>query len=351
MSNGQVETTDRAMHQLDKFITLVTYNIRFPELTMPNKPEYFGMTGTEEQYKNIMTLGRLKVFPKAVMDRTFRGLTKNPVERMKLSRSRVQGYLQQRAFQFAGGLAWGLVDEALIGFIEMCNAERSHFNTNRDIVIAHYDEMKSQSVEFWQGKSHLYSIAPDRMAQAIRQTFPSETKLRERFSFNVLNYTIQAPEMLSTDGATSAEQLAVIRARNEVASTAGRELGIAVSAFQRDVVTQLRQRTTGMFNDLRESVSKGEWNQKSINSVIKFCDNFKSLNFMNDIQLERFLEAQKAELAKFDAKDIKKDSSAFTAMQEFLGSAIEGANAIQQADAEAVVKEFQSFGARTFDPF
>lgn len=351
MSNGQVRTTDRAMNQLDQFITLVTYNIRFPELTMPNKPEFFGLVGTEQQYKNIMTLGRLKVFPKAVMDRTFATLGRNPVERMKLSRSRVQGYLQQRAFQFAGGLAWGLVDESLIGFIEMCNAERAYFNTSRDEVLAHYEEMKRESLVFWRGKSHLYSISPDQMEAAIQRTFPSETKIRERFTFNVLNYTIQAPEFLQASEDSTAEQLAVIRARNEVAAAAGKELGVAVTSFQRDVVAQLRERTTSMFNDLREAVSKGEWNQKSINSVIKFCDNFKSLNFMNDRQLERFLNTQKAELNKFDAQHIKKDSDAFTAMQNFLGSAIDGANAIAQANADEVVKEFQSFGARTIDPF
>ena len=72
---------------------------------------------------------------------------------------------------------------------------------------------------------------------------------------------------------------------------------------------------------------------------------------MNDRQLERFLTAQKAELNKFDAQHIKKDSDAYTAMQNFLGSAIDGANAIAQANADEVVKEFQSFGARTIDPF
>src|SRR5690606_12363782 len=116
----------------------------------------------------------------------------------------------------------------------------------------------------------------------IAESFPHREQLESKFAFEVHLFQIAVPESLGMEMVTFAEQQEVRLARRTAAETATREIRSGVEAFVRECVTELRQQTARLCEEMLGSMRSGKTqgvHQKTFNRLVKFIDEFKSLNF------------------------------------------------------------------------
>jgi len=326
--------------------TLVQHSVRYPNPQMPNRPEFFGLPENSEN-KKIRSLGRMKLFPEEVQAEVFGDDAKDsPLQKLALIRSRLQGFINTFTIPFANGLANAMPDSKLPAFSALVGQWQKEFNEARSQYLNSYDDLQEESITFWRKHAELYKVTPQQMEDAIRGFFDPIEKFEDKFLFQVLHFNVTTPADIAKEGIPTAEQEAIYEARQKVAQESAAKLREARDQFIVDAVTEMRERATKTFNELKLSVEEDKWNQKSINSVLKFIDQFKDMNFFDDKELEAFLEQQRTMFSQ-TAKDIKADKSGnMTAgLQKNIDEAIGKLKEMAAADKQEVIKKFQKLGS------
>lgn len=333
--------------------TLLIHSVAFPHPTMGNKPEMFGIDATSVDIKKFMSLGACKLFPEEVQREVFGSLENSPIHKWELIRSRFQAFISSYTFEFMHGAARSLPAAKLPACTALEDRLRSEGEAAKEDYIEHYDELKEASIRFWRARHEFYQISPDQMEQAVRNSFPSLSKIRNHFNFNVIYMEMRAPELLGQFNEIDAmEKQEVLEARNRVAREAGHKLKEEVDSFIGDVAQDLENKTKAALQSLQESIKSGKWNQKSINSVLSFAESFKEINFIGYTDLQAFMDEFKTQLQGYNARDVKADEGLQESLSNFLDESVGQLEEIAEQDKADILSSFGNMGSgRKVRPF
>lgn len=326
--------------------TLMIFSIGFPHPSMTNRPEFFGLEATNENIKKFMSLGKMKLFPEEVQKEIFGSMAESPIHEWELIRSQFQGFVANYTF-----LIFEKIRSLPVAKLPACT-ELERVLTLRGMeaknkYISHYDELKEASVKFWREHSHLYHIDADDMEQAIRNAFPTKAQIEDRFKFRVTYFELKSPETIGALSEVDAlERQAVIEACDQVAKEAGHKIQEEVDSFIKDVASDLEQKTKSALSSLIESIKSGKWNQKSINSVLKFAQEFEQINFIGYSDLQVFMDDMKVKLETYKASDVKEDADMQTQLNELLETSVCQLNEMAERDKAEVLAGFGNLGKK-----
>ena len=327
--------------KMQKKMTLVFHAVRFPDPALSNQPEYFGLGS--EYSKRIMSLGRIKLFPDEVLEKVFGEVKDSPIQTLKLVRSRLQNFIDQYSFPFMNGMARSIPNEKLAEFNSVVKELNQQFHDAMTDYLGSKDELMTASKEFWKKKSSMFDIPAEAISVGIQDKIMD---LHESdFHFEVTHFAITVPESIEIQTMND-EEIEMLEARQEVVAASMKDLQISMEQFQAQVIIDLRVKYQQAFEGLLHSLKAGKFNQKSINSVLKMCDEFKNLNIMEDKTLEGFVETWKAKLKEESAKSIKTDEQINKEFSMFLAGEIK--------KLEEIKDEAEDFGetiTREVDPF
>jgi hypothetical protein len=139
------------------------------------------------------------------------------------------------------------------------------------------------------------------------------------------------------------------RYRREAAETAARQIRSGVEGFVGECITELRHQTAQLCDEMLSAMRTGKTDgvhQKTLNRLVKFIDDFKSLNFAGDVEMERQLDRVRSELLTRSAEDYRNNLSATRSLEAGLTQLRGQARELASQDARALVERFGQMGRR-----
>ncbi|MEX2579208.1 MAG: hypothetical protein WD342_09125 [Verrucomicrobiales bacterium] len=100
-----------------------------------------------------------------------------------------------------------------------------------------------------------------------------------------------------------------------------------------------------MLASMRSGKTEGV-HQKTLNRLVKFIDDFKSLNFAGDTAMEQQLDRVRAELLGHSAEDYRQSPTATRSLQDGLTQLRDQARELATRDATELVERFGQMGRR-----
>ena len=340
---------DKQGKDISQLITLVFHSVKFPDPSLPNKPEFFDI---KDPGKNIMSFGRIKLFNDEILHTMFTNKQNSPIYKMKLIRSRLQAFIDTYTFPYMNGLGNALPDPALQNFTEIVKDLNKQYKDARELYTNSWSELRERCISYYGARPELYpGITEAQMKEAItRKLLTYTNSLDSKFRFQVTHFNVKPIDM-SMEESDVAEKQVQIDARNEVAHKAGQDFNKMINDFQNEVKHDLRTQTVGVFNDLLEAIEKDQWNQKSINAVLKYIDKFKKLNFLNDQDLENFLDSSKKKMTILSAQEVKKSNGSIDNLHDMVEGAVGELKKFAANEKSKIADGFGAMGNRTIDPF
>ena len=191
---------------------------------------------------------------------------------------------------------------------------------------------------------------PERLTAAIEASFPFADQMDRFYGFHVQLFQLAVPENISLDLVDLAEQRDVALARQRAAQEAGQKVRNGVETFVADCVASLREQTATLCNEMLHSIQNCETgvHQKTLNRLVRFIDQFKQMNFVNDVEMERQLENVRKELLTKTAEEYRDSRTARTRLMSGLSQLAQHAQTLAKQDASDLVQRFGQMGHRKF---
>jgi hypothetical protein len=84
-----------------------------------------------------------------------------------------------------------------------------------------------------------------------------------------------------------------MQVRQRAAQRASHQIHQRVERFVTDCVAALREQTAQLCDEMLQSSNESETgvHQKTLNRLVRFIDEFKQMNFVNDTEMEQRLQA------------------------------------------------------------
>ena len=89
--------------------------------------------------------------------------------------------------------------------------------------------------------------------------------------------------------------------------------------------------------------------QKTLNRLVKFIEQFKQMNFVNDTAMEQQLEGVRKELLSRSAEEYRDHTGARNRLVQGLSQLRDTANHLARQDATELVQRFGEMGRRKFN--
>ena len=318
---------------------LLHASVRYPRFHKKLNPADLGLEPNQVSDR-LVSLGHKKLLPKeALAD-------------LALVESRTHALIDQNTFPFLGGLGHFLPNGKLVEVQAQLNAQQLCFQSARDRFLGDYRDLRSRALDEWATALRPLAPSPEdaaRLHAQIAASFPPRERLEPKFAFEVRLFQIAVPDDLGLELVSFAEQQEVRRARHEAAQAAARQIREGVEAFVGDCVTTLRHQTAQLCDEMLQSMRSGKTggvHQKTLNRLVKFIDDFRSLNFAGDTEMERQLDRVRTELLGRSAEDYRQDPSATRSLEEGLGRLRDQARDLASQDARELVERFGQLGHR-----
>ncbi len=313
--------------------------MRYPRFHKKLSPADLGLSPGQVS-ERLVSLGHKKLLPKeALAD-------------LALVEGRTHAIIDQSTFPFLGGLGHFLPNGKLVDVQEQLNAQRSHFHRARENFLAAYRDLRHEALTEWEIAIRQLAGSRDEAAclyAQIAESFPQREKLADRFAFEVHLFQIAVPESLGMELVSFAEQQEVRRARHEAAETAARQIRFGVEGFVGECVIELRHQTAQLCDEMLTSMRSGKTDgvhQKTLNRLVKFIDDFKSLNFAGDNEMEQQLDRVRRELLTRSAEDYRNSLTASRSLESGLSQLRDQARELATQDARELVERFGQMGRR-----
>ena len=190
----------------------------------------------------------------------------------------------------------------------------------------------------------------ERLLHTIEQSFPPAGTISKRFTFDTRLFQVAAPDSIRLEIVEGVEQMEVAEDRRRIADEASRRLQSDLDGFIRESVTTLREETARLASDVIATIEGAESgvHQRTLNRLSSFIDNFRSLNFAGDQQLEVTLEKFRRDLLGRSAEDYRNNTGAMRDLTAGLDRLRESAVQLARGDAGDVLSHFGQMGTRRF---
>jgi len=314
---------------------LITVSVRYWRAAKRLKAEDLGLD--PKDITDLISLGHKKLLPREAL------------EKFALIEGRAHSLIDSSTFPFLNGVAHFLPNKKLAEVTGKLSALETEFHEAHRDFISRYSLLRTQACRDWWDAARKLVKDPSVLVATIEDSFPAPDKMARYFTFDVNLFQISVPERLGTDLITLADQQSIVNARQEAARSAADKISQDTDKFVADCVATMRQETAQICNEMLESMKGGKTDgvhQKTLNRLMTFIDQFKSLNFAGDHELENMLENARKELLSKTAEDYRDNSRAQGQLRQGLKQLADTARDMAQANPREIVERFGQMGIR-----
>ncbi len=293
--------------------------------------------------------------PRKVSDRLIslghkRLLPKEATAQLGLIEGRAHALLEGNTFPFLNGLAHFVPNSRLADVTGKLKELETEFWQAKEAFTQKYGELRESAAKEWQAMARKLVSDPERLVASIEAAFPPVGKMERFFGFDIQLFQIAVPDRLGLDMLALGDQEQLIQAREQAAQDAAQKIRADAEAFVADCVATLREQTSQLCQEMLESINTCDTgvHQKTLNRLVKFIDQFKQMNFVNDGEMEAQLESVRKELLSKTAEEYRDSRKARNQLIAGLSELRDTANRLAHQDATELVQRFGEMGRRKF---
>ena len=333
------ETNHDLLAVLTREGVLINASVRYPRFHKKLSPADLGLE-PEQVSERLMSLGHKRLLPREAL------------AELALVESRTHAIIEKGTFPFLGGIGHFLPNAKLVDVQERLNAQDICFRQATERFLDGYRDLRTHALAEWREATRQIAKTHDeaeRLFSQIEGSFPPKEQLERRFTFDVHLFQIAVPEDLGMELVSFAEQQEVRRARHQAADAAARQIRAGVEGFVGECVTELRHQTAQLCDEMLASMRSGKTegvHQKTLNRLVNFIDDFKSLNFAGDTEMEQQLDRIRHELLTRSAEDYRQNPTATRSLEAGLSQLRDQARELATRDARDLVERFGQVGRR-----
>ncbi|NLE61973.1 MAG: hypothetical protein GX616_26760 [Planctomycetes bacterium] len=278
-------------------------------------------------------------------------LPREALARFALIESRAHAAVERSSFPFLGGIARFVPNRNLARLTETLENLKTEFESEIDSFMDRYEDLRASALGEWRDAARSLDVPVGEFVDRIAATFPSGMRLRQRFHFDTHIYQVTAPESVRLQATSAADQAAVVQARAAIASSASEKLARDTESFVSDCVATLREQTAQICDEMLASMKSGKTDgvhQKTLNRLLGFIDQFKTMNFAGDEALETMLANARRELLGRTAEEYRDSAAAQAQLAKGLKQLGEEARNLATQESREIVERFGKLGARRF---
>jgi hypothetical protein len=278
-------------------------------------------------------------------------LPKDATAGLSLVEGRAHALVEANSFPFLNGLAHFLPNTKLEEVTGKLKVMEDEFWQAKAEFIQRYAKLREGAGKEWRAMAERLVPDPERVVANIEAAFPAPQRMDRFFGFETQLFQIAVPERLGVDLVTVADQQSLIQARQHAAQTASRQIHEGVERFVADCVAALREQTAVLCQEMLESINSSETgvHQKTLNRLVRFIDDFKQMNFVNDTEMEQRLQQVRQELLTRTAEEYRDSASARARLVNGLSRLRDQAGQMARANATELVQRFGEMGRRKFN--
>jgi len=277
-------------------------------------------------------------------------LPKEATAALALVEGRAHALVEAGTFPFLNGLAHFVPNSRLAEVTGKLKELEAEFWQAKNQFIERYGALRESAAEEWQTMARKLVADPERLVATIEASFPPTGRMDHFFGFEVQLFQIAVPERLGLDMLALGDQEELIRVRQQAAQAAAQKIRSDVETFVADCVATLREQTAQLCQEMLASINTSETgvHQKTLNRLVKFIDQFKQMNFVNDTEMEQQLEGVRKELLSRTAEEYRDNATARNRLVQGLSQLRDTANHLARQDATELVQRFGEMGRRKF---
>ena len=191
---------------------------------------------------------------------------------------------------------------------------------------------------------------PERLVATIEASFPYPDQMERYYGFDIQRFRSPCPTHGGGTGTPPNNRPSSKPGRRQRRKPARRSAH-DVESFVADCVASLREQTAQLCEDMLQSINGCETgvHQKTLNRLVRFIDQFKSMNFVNDTVMEQQLENVKKELLTKTAEEYRDSAVARARLKQGLSQLANQAKQLARSDATELVQRFGELGRRKFN--
>ncbi len=277
-------------------------------------------------------------------------LPKEALAGLALVEGRAHALVEGNTFPFLNGMAHFLPNSKLAeGTGKLTELEKEFWDAKEEF-LKKYASLRQSASKEWRKMAEKLVKDPERLVATIEASFPYPDRMGKFYGFDVQLFQIAMPKHMAAELVTAAEREAVVEARQRAAADAEQKIRAGVETFVADCVASLREQTAQLCEDMLSSINSCETgvHQKTLNRLVRFIDQFKSMNFVNDQVMEQQLENVKKELLTKTAEEYRDSAVARARLKQGLSHLANQAKQLARQDATELVQRFGELGRRKF---
>ena len=329
------ENNNHLLDMLTREGVLIDVSVRYWRATKKLNAEDLGLD-PESVETRLISLGHKNLIPREALQ-TF-----------ALIEGRAHALVESNTFPFLNGLGHFLPNARLQETTDKLAQLEREFMTEKDNFLGQYAETRDKALAEWREAAVRLVSNPAKLVETIEDSFPEARKMDRSFRFAVQLFQIQVPEKLKLGEVSLEQQQKVIQAREQAVQQAAEKINQGVETFISDCVASLREQTAALCEEMLESMKAGKSgvHQKTLNRLVKFIDEFKTLNFVGDRDLEEQLERMRQEFLGRSAEEYRDSDYYRRKLREGLRNLADTARDMAQSGANGLVEQFGQMGRR-----
>jgi hypothetical protein len=316
---------------------LLKVSVRFWRGCKKLKAEDLGLKSSDVSDR-LISLGHKRLLPK------------ESTQQLALIEGRAHALVEGNTFPFLNGLAHFLPNQRLQEVTQRLTELEAEFWNAKDEFLRRYTSLRQSASTEWRTMALRLVKDPERLLATIEASFPLPQQMNRFYGFETQLFQVSVPETLGVELITTAEQQQVISARQQAAREAAAKIRHDTEAFVADCIASLREQTAVLCEEMLTSIRTSETgvHQKTLNRLVRFIEQFRQMNFANDVEMERQLERVRTELLSKTAEEYRDSSTARQRLTAGLQQLAAQARQLAQADATELVDRFGELGRRRF---
>ena len=332
-----MSTTNHLLDILTREGVLINVSVCYWRGTKKLKAEELGLN-PDEVSDRLISLGHKRLLPK------------DATAALTLIEGRTHAFIDSNTFPFLNGLAHFVPNAKLEQVGKRLKSLEQEFWKTKARFVQQYAALRQSAMNEWRAMALKLVSEPEAVLAAIEASFPEPNGLERHFSFEVKLFQITVPERLGVDLVSLADQQHIIAAREQAAHEAAEKIRSQTWDFVADCVASLREQTATLCQEMLQSIQSSETgvHQKTLNRLIRFIDQFKQMNFVNDVDMEQQLDRVRQELLSKSAEDYRDSAVARQRLSDGLSQLAQAARELAQADTKELVERFGEMGRRKF---
>jgi hypothetical protein len=302
------------------------------------KPEDLGLE-RKNLSEQLISLGHKRLLPK------------DSLQDLALIEGRAHALIEANTFPFLNGLGHFLPNAKLAEVTAKLDELQREFWSAKQNFLQRYSSLRQSASRDWFEMARKLVKDPERLVATIEASFPYPDQMERYYGFDVQLFQIAVPQHMTAELVTVGDQQAIVETRQRAAQEASLKIRQGVESFVSDCVASLREQTAQLCDEMLSSIQSCETgvHQKTLNRLVRFIDQFKQMNFVNDTVMEEQLERVRKELLSKTAEEYRDSAVARSRLKQGLTQLAQQSRQLAQQNAAELVERFGELGKRRFN--